>query len=123
MSTRLVLAGVVAAVAVAAVPAAASAGTATGTAYQVTGTEIAFTSTEGDFVGYALGTDGSAGVFEADVVHQPLGSSTTPQPASRGVRRWSSSDGPSATGRWPGPWTASLMRCVTWVSTGATEWP
>lgn len=76
MRLRLALAGVLAAAAVVAVPAAASADT--GTLYQVTGTEIAFTSTEGHFVGYALGSDQSAGAFDAVVDHQPLGTTSSP---------------------------------------------
>ena len=40
--------------------------------YSVTGVEIAATSTQGTFVGTALGTGGDDAVWEAVVVHQAL---------------------------------------------------
>ena len=75
MRQRLVLAWVVVAVAACAAPAALADGATA--SYRVTGTEVAFTSTQGHFVGYATGS-GSAGVFDAIVDHQPLGSAATP---------------------------------------------
>lgn len=71
------LAGTVLALAAAlALPAAAGARTDAGTVYRVAGTEIAFTSTEGQFVGYASGGAG-LGAFDVVVDHTAL-----PPPAS-----------------------------------------
>src|SRR5439155_22233022 len=54
-------------------PATAGAAPAS-SAFQVVGTEIAFTSTQGTFVGTALGNAGDAGSWRAVVDHTPLSS-------------------------------------------------
>lgn len=75
---HLRITGTVLAVAVAlALPAAAGASATAGTVYKVAGTEVAFTSTEGQFVGYASSST-SLGAFDAVVDHQALGSTSTP---------------------------------------------
>lgn len=47
------------------------------TSYRVNGTEIAFTSTEGRFVGYGNGGSAGLGAFDAVVDHTPLAATAT----------------------------------------------
>ena len=61
------------AIGVAAMVAPAVAGASLSTSYSVSGVEIAATSTEGTFVGTALGTRGDDAVWEATVEHEALG--------------------------------------------------
>src|SRR6266568_5588622 len=66
-----------AAVALLVLPVAAGAAPAS-SIFQVAGTEIAFTSTEGTFVGTARGNAGDTGTWKAVVDHTPL----SPLPAT-----------------------------------------
>jgi hypothetical protein len=65
-----------AAVAALTLPAAASAHP-TSTTFAVTGNEYAFTQTVGSFAGRATGNAGDSGLWNARVVHDPLGSQPT----------------------------------------------
>jgi hypothetical protein len=71
-SVRMLVAAA-AAVALLLMPGAASAAPAS-SLFQVVGTEIAFTSTEGTFVGTAQGNAGDTGTWKAVVDHTPLSS-------------------------------------------------
>lgn len=64
--------GLLLALVVAALALPAAAGADAGTVYRVSGTEIAFTSTEGQFVGYANGGTAGVGAFDVVVDHTPL---------------------------------------------------
>jgi hypothetical protein len=72
-SFRRIVAGVVSAAVLAALPAAAEAAPAS-TTFQVQGAEIAFTSTRGTFVGRGLGSAGDRSAWKAVVDHTPLSS-------------------------------------------------
>jgi hypothetical protein len=69
----LLVAGVLSAAALAALPAAAQAAPAS-TTFQVQGAEIAFTSTRGTFVGHGVGNAGDRSAWKAVVDHTPLSS-------------------------------------------------
>lgn len=72
-SSYRMLVAAIAAVGLLVLPATAGAAPAS-SAFQVVGTEIAFTSTQGTFIGTALGTAGDAGSWKAVVDHTPLSS-------------------------------------------------
>jgi hypothetical protein len=80
-SLRTIMAGVVGATALAALPAAAQAAPAS-TTFQVEGVEVAFTSTRGTFVGRGLGNAGDRSAWKAVVDHTPL--STLPATITSG---------------------------------------
>jgi hypothetical protein len=90
---RAIVAGVVTAAALTALPAAAQAAPAS-TTFQIQGAEIAFTSTRGTFVGRGLGNAGDRSAWKAVVDHTPLSS----LPASiTGGRFTMATLGPTAT--------------------------
>jgi hypothetical protein len=72
-SLRIIASGAVIAAALAALPGAATAAPAS-TTFRVNGVEIAFTATQGTFVGKALGNAGDRGAWKAVVDHTRLSS-------------------------------------------------
>lgn len=90
---RAIVAGVLTAAALAALPAAAEAAPAS-TTFQIQGAEVAFTSTRGTFVGRGLGNVGDRGAWKAVVDHTPLSSLPA---AITGGRFTMATLGPTAT--------------------------